>query len=81
MPRLNGYHATARCRALGFRGCILGVTGNALEEDRRHFVRLGADAVLCKPCSAEQLQEAMAGVVALRIAAATAGSRRRRHRR
>lgn len=46
---MNGTVATKAIRALGFEGLIIGVTGNALEEDVEEFVRFGADKVMPKP--------------------------------
>lgn len=51
MPICDGYNATKRIRAMGFRGLILGVTGNAIVEDIAEFIAHGADAVITKPVS------------------------------
>ena len=51
MPLCDGYAATQRIRALGFRGLILGVTGNAIVDDINAFLAIGADAVITKPVS------------------------------
>jgi CheY-like chemotaxis protein len=55
MPVMDGPTATRRIRDLGFKGLIIGVTGNVLEEDRKHFMKQGADAVLSKPLDFDQL--------------------------
>lgn len=49
MPRMNGPEAAQQMRSLGFRGKIIGVTGNALSEDIDVFLSHGADVVLPKP--------------------------------
>lgn len=56
MPVLDGYQATSQLRAMGVRIPILGVTGNALAEDRETFARAGADDVMCKPVDRARLQ-------------------------
>jgi signal transduction histidine kinase len=54
MPRLDGHGAARALRARGVTAPIIGVTGNALLQDKRAFVTAGADAVLTKPvCSAD----------------------------
>ena len=55
MPIMTGPEATARIRALGYTGLILGVTGNALPEDIEHFTKCGANAVLTKPVNTDLL--------------------------
>ena len=50
MPNMDGPTATKRIRSdLGFKGLIIGVTGNALPEDIHTFKTCGADKVLIKP--------------------------------
>lgn len=49
MPRMRGTEATAKIRKLGFKGIILGLTGNALEDDVKDFIRHGANKVMPKP--------------------------------
>lgn len=56
MPICDGYEATRRLRqTLGYRGVIVGVTGNALDADRSEFIAQGADAVHVKPVSSVAL--------------------------
>ena len=52
---MDGYAATRALRALGFRGLIIGVTGNALEADVAAFIAEGVDAVVSKPVSVPAL--------------------------
>ena len=60
MPVMSGLEATTALRAAGCRSLIIGVTGNALEEDVRAFVDAGANAVLTKPVSRKQLEAKLA---------------------
>ena len=58
MPRMMGVEATRIIRQeLGFQGLIFGVTGNALDEDLRAFVRNGANEVLIKPLTKDKFHE------------------------
>ena len=63
MPHLRGTIATRRIREMGYRGLIIGVTGNALPEDLKEFLDHGADGVVPKPFDIEvfkmKLQECM----------------------
>ena len=56
MPRLQGPDAASQIRELGFRGLIVGITGNVLPEDIAHFKVMGANAVLAKPVRLPQLE-------------------------
>lgn len=58
---MDGIEATKRIRALGFRGRMFGVTGNALGEDMDEFLSSGLDKVLTKPLNMEKLIQAMQG--------------------
>lgn len=60
MPRMNGPEATSLLRASGFVIPIIGVTGNVLPADKDFFIAHGANAVLHKPLSIEQLQAEIA---------------------
>ena len=57
MPVLNGPDASTKIRELGYKGLILGVTGNVLAEDVEFFVSKGADSVVAKPVSIKVLQD------------------------
>lgn len=54
---MSGLEATARIRAAGFKMPIIGVTGNALEDDIREFIDAGAVAILTKPVARRLLEE------------------------
>jgi CheY-like chemotaxis protein len=57
MPVLDGYEATRELRSprVGYRGLVVGVTGNALAPDVEAFLAAGADCVHCKPVSSAAL--------------------------
>jgi CheY-like chemotaxis protein len=56
MPNMDGPTATRELRKLGYRGPIIGVTGNALQSDVDHFTSNGATAVLTKPFKLTEFQ-------------------------
>lgn len=56
MPRMNGVQATSIIRGLGYRGLIIGVTGNGQAECIQEFKEAGADHVLIKPLSLAELR-------------------------
>lgn len=66
MPRMNGTVAAKKMREAGYKGIIIGVTGNALDMDVDEYVRHGADAVLLKPMSAEKFLTLLAEIRAKR---------------
>eukprot|EP00548_Thalassiothrix_antarctica_P011934 CAMPEP_0194162246 /NCGR_PEP_ID=MMETSP0152-20130528/79394_1 /TAXON_ID=1049557 /ORGANISM="Thalassiothrix antarctica, Strain L6-D1" /LENGTH=306 /DNA_ID=CAMNT_0038872133 /DNA_START=715 /DNA_END=1635 /DNA_ORIENTATION=- len=49
MPIMNGPDAAAKIREMGNLTFIVGLTGNVLPEDIKHFKSCGANAVLPKP--------------------------------
>jgi len=49
MPVMDGPTATRHIRELGFKGIVIGVTGNALPVDMDTFLAAGANKVLTKP--------------------------------
>ena len=57
MPNKDGPTATRELRELGYKGIIIGVTGNVLPEDVAHFKAHGADDVLAKPMDFDLLKE------------------------
>lgn len=56
MPNLSGPAATTAIRKLGYKGTILGFTGHALPTDIADFTSAGADGVLIKPISREEME-------------------------
>lgn len=57
MPKMTGLEAAKIIRTLGFTYPIIGVTGNALEEDKISFLNAGATTVLIKPVNITVLHE------------------------
>mmetsp|Transcript_9290 Transcript_9290/g.9368 ORF Transcript_9290/g.9368 Transcript_9290/m.9368 type:complete len:126 (+) Transcript_9290:2175-2552(+) len=49
MPVMDGLEATKEIRDVGYKGLIIGVTGNVTADDIESFLKHGADAVLPKP--------------------------------
>ena len=59
MPNMNGPDATNKIRELGYIGPIIGVTGNALQQDHDIFIQAGASQVFTKPFEMNDLIEAI----------------------
>ena len=71
MPVMDGHAAATAIRSRGILLPIIGLTGNALEEDRRLFIDAGATAVLSKPVRVDAVEAALS-TLRLRLAAARA---------
>eukprot|EP01039_Chlorochromonas_danica_P003829 gene3829-4180_t len=56
MPRLSGFQTAQALRKLGYKGLIIGVTGDVHEEAVQRFLSHGADHVLSKPLDIEKLR-------------------------
>lgn len=65
MPNMDGPTATAEIRKLGYRGPIIGATGNALPKDVDYFLKKGANAVLLKPLDIDQIFTTLSGNIQL----------------
>ena len=67
MPRMDGYEATRRIRALADSAKanipIIAMTANAFEEDKRKALEAGMNAHIAKPIEIAKLMETMDGVV------------------
>ena len=61
MPVMDGPTAAKEMRSMGYKGLIVGVTGNALLSDIELFLSHGADAVLNKPIDMNKLDELLRG--------------------
>eukprot|EP00607_Mallomonas_marina_P008441 CAMPEP_0182424572 /NCGR_PEP_ID=MMETSP1167-20130531/10775_1 /TAXON_ID=2988 /ORGANISM="Mallomonas Sp, Strain CCMP3275" /LENGTH=557 /DNA_ID=CAMNT_0024604463 /DNA_START=625 /DNA_END=2298 /DNA_ORIENTATION=- len=55
MPQMDGPTAAKLMRSNGYKGVIIGVTGNALPADIQRFLSDGANSVLTKPVGIELL--------------------------
>ena len=55
MPNMCGADATRLIRQLGYKGLIVGVTGNSQQSDIDEFTAAGVDKVMTKPVNMEQL--------------------------
>ena len=63
MPVMDGPTATELIRKQGFKGVILGVTGNGHQAEIDLFTGAGADRILVKPLSADQFYNTLLGTV------------------
>jgi two-component system sensor histidine kinase EvgS len=57
MPVMNGIVLASELRKRKYPNIIVGVTGNALDEDVVDFVEAGVDVVLTKPLKLNQLEK------------------------
>merc|ERR1712023_47489 len=55
MPALTGASATKLLRSKGFKGIVIGLTGDAMDEDIKTFMSSGADIVMSKPLNYQDL--------------------------
>jgi CheY-like chemotaxis protein len=56
---MDGYQLSRQLRQMGMTTSILGVSGDALEEDQTAFVAAGASAVITKPCTAAKVDRGL----------------------
>ena len=60
MPIMRGRDAVRQVREMGYKGVVIGVTGNVTDEDVDDFVEQGVDMVILKPLTVESFENAMA---------------------
>ncbi|MGC6386322.1 two-component system sensor histidine kinase RcsC [Ewingella sp. S1.OA.A_B6] len=60
MPKLDGYGLTQKLRELGYTLPVIGVTANALAEQRQRCLEAGMDNCLSKPVTLETLRDTLA---------------------
>lgn len=63
MPNMDGPTAAGRLRSLGYRGKLVGVTGNVLPQDVDVFLTAGASRVFFKPLDVDQFNTWVIGAV------------------
>ena len=57
MPNMDGPTAIRAIRSLGYKGVIIGVTGNVMALDQQEMIAAGADDVLSKPFEIDKFWE------------------------
>lgn len=56
MPRMNGYEATTKLRASGFRRPIIAVTASALVDEQERCAQAGISDILVKPFRRKEIE-------------------------
>lgn len=64
MPNMDGYRLTQRIRQLGLTLPVIGVTANALAEEKQRCLESGMDSCLSKPVTLDVLKQTLAAYVA-----------------
>ena len=59
MPNMDGYRLTQRLRQLGQTFPVIGVTANALAEEKQRCIEAGMDHCLSKPVTMDVLKQAL----------------------
>ncbi|MBS0849788.1 ATP-binding protein [Citrobacter sp. JGM124] len=59
MPDMNGLEVTTALREQGYKGRIIGLTGNAYQKERNLGLKAGMDSMLHKPLSLIQLRSVL----------------------
>ncbi|MGP6488084.1 two-component system sensor histidine kinase RcsC [Duffyella gerundensis] len=59
MPNMDGYRLTERLRELGHRFPVVGVTANALAEEKQRCMEAGMDDCLSKPVTLDVLKKTL----------------------
>ena len=66
MPNMDGYRLTQRIRQLGLTLPVVGVTANALAEEKQRCIESGMDSCLSKPVTLDVIKQTLA-VYAARV--------------
>jgi two-component system capsular synthesis sensor histidine kinase RcsC len=66
MPNMDGYRLTQRIRQLGLTLPVIGVTANALAEEKQRCIESGMDSCLSKPVTLDVIKQTLA-VYAARV--------------
>ncbi|AMO48022.1 Two-component system, NarL family, capsular synthesis sensor histidine kinase RcsC [Enterobacter sp. FY-07] len=66
MPNMDGYRLTQRIRQLGLTLPVIGVTANALAEEKQRCLESGMDSCLSKPVTLDVIRQTLA-VYAARV--------------
>ncbi|APZ07319.1 MULTISPECIES: two-component system sensor histidine kinase RcsC [Kosakonia] len=64
MPNMDGYRLTQRIRQLGLTLPVIGVTANALAEEKQRCLESGMDSCLSKPVTLDVLKQTLAAYAA-----------------
>ena len=59
MPVMTGKEATEVLRKQNYRGLVVGLTGNVLDEDLEEFRESGCDEVITKPLDVPELRRTL----------------------
>ena len=59
MPNMDGYRLTQRIRQLGLTLPVVGVTANALAEEKQRCLESGMDSCLSKPVTLDVLKQTL----------------------
>ncbi|WP_058912815.1 two-component system sensor histidine kinase RcsC [Entomohabitans teleogrylli] len=60
MPNMDGYRLTQRIRELGLTLPVIGVTANALAEEKQRCIESGMDSCLSKPVTLDIIRQTLA---------------------
>ncbi len=59
MPNMDGYGLTQRIRQLGLTLPVIGVTANALAEEKQRCLEWGSSSSICKPVTLDVLKQTL----------------------